>query len=208
MICEQIVSIDIRVFKTCVPKAGIITCPCSALQWRHNERGGVSNHKRLDYLLNRLFRRRSKKTSKLRVTGLCEGNPPVTGGFPSQWVSNTENVSIWWRYHESSYVALHITPTMYLLCTEPHHLTHLWHLSMYCPENTSLMMWSKNQLWIFLQVFSSLAHLPLGVVLIFKWRLTKCWAVHARGVMMRCLFCKTQYGSKPVNSYQGSPLLT
>ena len=33
------------------------------------------------------FRRRSKKTSKLRVTGLCEGNSPVTGEFPTkgQW---------------------------------------------------------------------------------------------------------------------------
>ena len=29
-------------------------------------------------------RRRSKKTSKLRVIGLCGGNSPVTGGFPSQ----------------------------------------------------------------------------------------------------------------------------
>ena len=29
----------------------------------------------------------SKKTSKLRVTGNCEGNPPVTGGFPSERVS-------------------------------------------------------------------------------------------------------------------------
>ena len=28
--------------------------------------------------INRLFGRRSKKTSKLRTTGLCEGNPPVT----------------------------------------------------------------------------------------------------------------------------------
>ena len=35
------------------------------------------------------------KTSKLRVTGLCEGNPPVTGGFPSQKASSTEKVSIW-----------------------------------------------------------------------------------------------------------------
>ena len=35
--------------------------------------------------------------SKLRVTGLCEGNPPVTGGFPSQTASNAENVSIWWH---------------------------------------------------------------------------------------------------------------
>ena len=30
-----------------------------ALQLRHNERDGVSNHRRLDGLLNRLFRRRS-----------------------------------------------------------------------------------------------------------------------------------------------------
>ena len=33
----------------------------------------VSNHRYLDYLSNRLFRRRSKKTSKFRVPGLCEG---------------------------------------------------------------------------------------------------------------------------------------
>ena len=60
---------------------------CPPLLWRHNERDGVSNHRCLDCLLNRLFRRRSKKTSKLCVTGLCEGNPPVTGGFPSQRAS-------------------------------------------------------------------------------------------------------------------------
>ena len=52
------------------------------LQWRHNERDDISNHHRFDYLLNRLFRRRSKKTSKLHVTGLCEGNSPVAGEFP------------------------------------------------------------------------------------------------------------------------------
>ena len=48
----------------------------------------------------RLFRRRSKKTSKLLVTGLCAGNSPVTGEFPPQKASNAENVSIWWRHHE------------------------------------------------------------------------------------------------------------
>ena len=48
-----------------------------SLQWRHNERDGVSNHLRLDCLLNRLFKRRSKNTPKLGVTGLCEGNPPM-----------------------------------------------------------------------------------------------------------------------------------
>ena len=41
-----------------------------------------------------------QRTSKLRVTGLCEGNPMVTGGFPSQRASNAENVSIWWRHRK------------------------------------------------------------------------------------------------------------
>ena len=40
-----------------------------------------------------------KKTSKLRVTGLWEGNSPVTGEFPAQRASNAENVSILWRHH-------------------------------------------------------------------------------------------------------------
>ena len=70
------------------------------LQWRHNERNCVSNHRRLDsLLLSRLFKRRWKKTSKLRVTGVCEGNSPMTGEFPAQRASNGENVSIWWRHH-------------------------------------------------------------------------------------------------------------
>ena len=46
-----------------------------------------------------LFRRRSKKTSKLRVTSLCVGNSPGTGEFPAQMTSNAENVFIWWRHH-------------------------------------------------------------------------------------------------------------
>ena len=40
----------------------------TTLQWRHNERDGVSNHQRLHCLLNCWFRRRSNKTSKLTVT--------------------------------------------------------------------------------------------------------------------------------------------
>ena len=48
----------------------------SSLRWRHNDHDSVSNHQPHGCLLNRLFRRRSKKTSKLRVTGLCVGNSP------------------------------------------------------------------------------------------------------------------------------------
>ena len=76
--------------------------PCKIripLQWRHNERDGVSNRQPHDSFLNLLFMRRSKKTSKLRVTGLCAGNSPMTGEFPAQRASNAENVSIWWRHH-------------------------------------------------------------------------------------------------------------
>ena len=53
---------------------------CVPLRWRHNDHDSVSNHQPHDCLLNRLFRRRSKKTSKLRVTGLCVGNSPGTKG--------------------------------------------------------------------------------------------------------------------------------
>ena len=84
---------------------------CIALQWRHNGSDSVSNHQPYHCLLNRLFRRRSKKTSKLRVTGLCAGNSPETGEFPAQMASNAENVFFWWRHHE-----------------EIHSWSHSWHL--------------------------------------------------------------------------------
>ena len=74
-------------------------CNQLSLLWRNNGCDSVSNHQPQDCLLNRLFRRRSKKTSKLRVTGLCAGNSPVTGEFPAQMASNAENVSIWWRHY-------------------------------------------------------------------------------------------------------------
>ena len=59
----------------------------------------VWNHQRLHCLLNCWFMRRSKKMSKLRVTGLCMGNSSVTGKFPTQKASNVENVSIRWHHH-------------------------------------------------------------------------------------------------------------
>ena len=74
----------------------VLVCP---LQWRHNERDGVSNHQLHNCLLNRLFKVQMKEISKLRVTGLCEGNSPVTGELPAQRASNAKNFSIWWRHH-------------------------------------------------------------------------------------------------------------
>ena len=71
----------------------------NSLQWRNNGRDSVSNHQTRECLLNHLIRCRSKKTSKLRVTGLCAGNSPETGESPAQRASNGESVSIWWRHH-------------------------------------------------------------------------------------------------------------
>ena len=70
-----------------------------SLKCRHNEHDGVSNRQPHHCLLNLLFRRRSKKTTKLHVTGFFVGNSPGTSEFPTQMASNAETVSIWRRHH-------------------------------------------------------------------------------------------------------------
>ena len=89
-----------------------------SLQWRHNELDGISNHQPYDYLMNCLFKRRSKKTSKFRVTGLCVGNSPLTGEFPAQRASNAENGSIWWRHHVLCFLTFNSTLPP-ILCNSP-----------------------------------------------------------------------------------------
>ena len=55
-----------------------------------------------------------KKTSKLRVTGLCVRNSPVTGEFPAQRAGYARNISTWWRHHECKGMRW-IATYMYLL---------------------------------------------------------------------------------------------
>ena len=70
------------IYQTFIAKRVPLDCFCSgalySLRWRHNGRGSVSNHQPHDCLLNRLFRRRSKKTSKLRVPVNSPHKWPVT----------------------------------------------------------------------------------------------------------------------------------
>ena len=94
-------------------------------QWRHNEGDGVSNHQRIYCLLKRLFRRRSKKISKLCIIGLCEGNSPVTGEFPAQRAGNAENVSI-------------ISKQSLLICTGWPWLTHRYSLPSFLRRRITL----------------------------------------------------------------------
>ena len=72
-------------------------------QWCYNECEGDWYHQRL---LRRLFRRTSKKTSKPELLALCEGNPPVTCGFPTQRASNAETFYIWWHQHYDNCYAI------------------------------------------------------------------------------------------------------
>ena len=51
-----------------------------------------------------------KENTKAPRHWLLWGNPPVAGGFPYQGASNTENDSIWWRYHVPRKL-----PTLYLV---------------------------------------------------------------------------------------------
>ena len=74
----------------CIQMFQMFHVKCHPSHWRQNERDCVPNHQYIDCLLNRLFRCKSKETSKLRVTGLCDGNTLVIDGFPSQRDSNAK----------------------------------------------------------------------------------------------------------------------
>ena len=75
-------------------------CNPLTLRWRHNGSDGVSNHQHHHCLLSRLFRRRSKKISKLRVTGLCAGEftgdrrIPRTNLMTSSWQLSRRWISV------------------------------------------------------------------------------------------------------------------
>ena len=70
--------------------------PKLSLQWRHNGRDGVSiTGVSIVYstVCSDADQRKHQSSASL------EGNSPITSEFPSQWASNAENVSIWWRHH-------------------------------------------------------------------------------------------------------------
>ena len=112
----------------------VITAPdfTNTLHWRHNDHDGVSSHQPHGCLLNRLSRRRSKKTSKLLVTGLCVGNSPGPVNSPHKGPVTRKTVSIWWRHHESWFL---ITRSGTITG-----LTRMQHLQA-TPEVNTLWLW-------------------------------------------------------------------
>ena len=136
------------------------TRPWIALRWRHG-RDCVSNHQPHNCLLNRLFRRSTKKTPKLRVTGLCAGNSPGTGEFPAQMASHAGNVSIWWRHHGAG------VKSKKLRCVEYDWIDmflHMWDGMIYCNpykypmiilrRHHGTLHWALNQLSVVVENLS------------------------------------------------------
>ena len=64
---------------------GLFTGQWNTLQWRYYGRDSVSNYQPHECLLNRLFNCRSKKASKLRVTGLVRGINRELVNYPHTW---------------------------------------------------------------------------------------------------------------------------
>ena len=96
-----------------------------------------------DSLFNRSFRLTSKKISKPASPALCEGNAPLTDGFPSQRANNTETVSIWW-YHDGLTVSWWDCTD---LCATMHHslIRILLHL---CRNNINETMFPCTADWL------------------------------------------------------------
>ena len=70
------------------------------------ERHDISNHLRHEGLIKSLFTLISKKYQSLALLALCEGNPPVSGGFPHKGpviTGNIESVPMSWRLHRQSW---------------------------------------------------------------------------------------------------------
>ena len=100
------------------------------LHWRHNDHDGVSNHQPHGCLLSR-----SKKTSKLRVTGLCVWDSPGPVNSPHKGPVTLKmfpfddvimptaktNVKQTWNDRVACYANATIGITNYA----PHH-THIW----------------------------------------------------------------------------------
>ena len=141
-----------HIFRQANPGFLLIGLLGTTLQWCHNGCDGISNHQPRDCLLNRLFRRRLKKTTKLHVTGLCVGNSPVTGEFPAQMASNTENVSIWWHHYWFSYDC-HTSKCIWKCCLHNvgHFVLVLKHHYMVVIVSTQrlkvIYCWLNDKLW-------------------------------------------------------------
>ena len=63
---------------------------------------GISKHQQLKCFSTASLSYHQRKHQSSVLLALCEGNPPVTGGFPSQRASNSEIISMSYSYHRQA----------------------------------------------------------------------------------------------------------
>ena len=61
-----------------------------------------------------LFVLTSNRHQRSALLALCDWNPPVTGGFPSQRASNVESMSMLWHHHEKDSSGVHADCILWL----------------------------------------------------------------------------------------------
>ena len=112
-----------------------------ALQWRHNGHDGVSNHQLLECLFNHLFRRRSKRTSKVRVTGLC-------GGIHRGQVNSRHKVPVTRKMFPSDHLIMVCTEIILssaLWSTRPSVSSLSVHICTVTPARIVVLMWNLGR---------------------------------------------------------------
>ena len=109
---------------------------CASLRWRHNDHVGVSYHQPHHCLLSRLFGRRSKKTSKLRVTGFCAGIRRGPVNSPHKWPVTRKMFPfddvIMWCLGSTIIIVYHISVKIIITVAIPH------------MKQTSIFSWVQN----------------------------------------------------------------
>ena len=114
-----------------------------SIQWRHHERDGVSNHRRLDCLLSRLLRAQIKQSIKARRHWPPWGESTGDRCIPSQEASNGKNVSIWWRHHDA-FMALWYRFVFSKIFSEGLPRLHTWPRSQLAKTETVDWSWSHG----------------------------------------------------------------
>ena len=122
-------------------------------QWRHNGSDGVPNHQPQNGLLNRLFRIRSKKTSKLRVTGRWPVNSPhkwpVTRKmFPFDDVIMNKNITWSIMDYYETYVCAYFPMQAWKILLLKEQLMHLCMKSLLISRNTwKEIIYVRSWIW-------------------------------------------------------------
>ena len=124
----------------------MVYCEYGSLEWRHNGRDSVSNHQPHVCILNRLFRRRSKKTSNSASLAFARGI--------QRWPVNSRHK---WPVTRKMFPFDDVI--MYFFSRVQYHAVDLWNLlsdviKIFHVANISNVIYVKKIQWIFFTILT------------------------------------------------------